>query len=246
MHKLIIFDFDGPILDSFGTAKKAVLKTRDKLIKDGLVLVDKLPEPNEKTFILNWGYPGPIGIKRMFPLFDEKEVEIFGKTWMILQKQDEIPLIKGVNKILQELKRKNLTTALITARSHDLKYYLRKEGLINFLDFVQSWGNPEMKNQEAIHENHVFHQAFKPNPEVFDKILKWAEKKKIKKEEILLIDDTLVGTKAAKSIGINFIGVCTGPISSKENWQEYGRVSPDYVLESISELPKWLEKRERV
>ena len=63
---------------------------------------------------------------------------------------------------------------------------------------------------------------------------------------MVLIDDTLIGKKAPEGVGINFLGVCTGPLNSKEKWQQYGELDQGQVLSSIVELPNWLKEHGRV
>ena len=248
MFKLIIFDFDGPILDSFGSAKNLLLKIRKKFIEKGIIDFKKLPRPKKESFILNWGYPGEIALQKIFPSFSNKEAKIFMDFWVKMEKQKKPPLVKGTKAALKEIKKAGLKTALLTARSHNLGVHFGGHSLEKYFDFFQSFGsiNGPASPQEKVHPNHLFHPSAKDHPNFFDKILKWAKEKNINLEEMLFIDDTLVGLKIARQIGLKFLGVCTGPIDSKKAWQKYGNLDKKYVIKSIAELPTWLRKYERV
>lgn len=235
--KLIIFDLDGPILDSYEIARDAILVGRKKL---------NLPEPNEETLTLHWGYPGQMVVKRVFPELSEKELKIFVQVWAKKERGEKIPLVEGAQNSLKEVKKQGIKTCLLTSRSHNLDLHLKDIDMENLFDFVQSWDNPEFKEKKPVHKNHIFLSSFKPNPEVFDEIFKWADKNGISKEEMLMIDDALIGLEAARAAGITFLGVCTGPVNSKEKWQRYGNLDGKYVIKSIAELPEWLQKYERV
>lgn len=239
--KLIIFDFDGPILNSFDRTKKSVLEGIKKL-KQARVPFKKLKLIKE-AWIKYWGYPGKKTAKLMFPALNEKELRVIIDCWKKDELKKKIPLVKGALKTLNYL-RKKYFIALLTARSHNLKFHLKNHKLEKFFDIVQSWKNPELKLEKA-HPNHVFSNHHKPYPEVLDPIFNWATKNDISKPEIILIDDTLVGLKTARKAKIAFLGVCTGPLNSKRKWKKYGNLDGKYVIKSIVELPVWLKNYER-
>ncbi|MBI2625344.1 MAG: HAD family hydrolase [Candidatus Nealsonbacteria bacterium] len=246
MYKLIIFDFDGPILDSFKVGRESISLARKRLIAEGLIVAEKLPELSEKSIIANWGYPGPIAIKKLFPELNEKEVAALGVVWGQTQQDKEIPFVEKTAETLKYLKDSGYAIGLLTSRVFNLDYHLEKGKLFEYFNFIQSWLYPEIKNQKPIRENHFLEVAFKPNPEVFEKVLLWVKQNSIKKEEILMIDDSLVGLNAARGANIEFLGVLTGPMASKEKWQEYGNLGPECVINSIADLPSWLENQKRV
>jgi phosphoglycolate phosphatase-like HAD superfamily hydrolase len=241
--KLIIFDFDGPILDSFDVAKKSIFEVEEKLAREDPAQRKKLPFLAEEVFITSWGYPGIISLQKLFPALAPKELMRFMDVWKDNEKEQILNLVKGAKETLAWLKKENYLIGLLTSRSQNLDLHLRRLSLGNFFDFVQSWLNPEAADQKCIHQNHFLSPLHKPNPQVFENIFRWAEEKQIKKGEMLLIDDTLVGLEAARGAGIHFLGVCTGPLNSKEKWQKYGNLGQKYVINSIAELPEWLKMR---
>lgn len=239
MFKLIIFDFDGPILDSFGMAKTAIFKARDSLIDKGLVPPKRLPLPDENLIIQSWGYPSPLAIKKLFPLITDQETVLMMEQWLELQPDQEIRLISGAKETLKWLKDKGLLAGMLTSRVNNLEYHLQKNGILEYFNFIQSWLHPEASKLN--HNNHFLESTHKPDPAVFENIIIWSEAKGIAKNEIILIDDSLIGLETARAVGVGFLGVCTGPMESKEKWQIYGGLSPKNVLNSISELPDWLQ-----
>lgn len=242
MIKLIIFDLDGPILDSWERSKKSVDEAVKKLIKKGVPL--QWVSPNEDSFIGSWGYPGMISTKLIFPNLTKKDLKIVFDCWAKDELRKKIPLVEGALKVLKFLKGAGYKACLLTSRSHNLKFHLSNYDLENMFDFVQSWKHPKI--QEKIHKNHIFCRHHKPNPSVLNIILKWADKNGIHKNEALMIDDTLVGLETAKAAGLAFLGVCTGPLDSKAKWLKHGNLERKYVINSIADLPGWLEENENV
>lgn len=231
MLKLIIFDLDGPILDSFEMARDAVFKTSRKL---------KLTPPDKEKFILSWGYPGAMAVKKLFPGITDEKAEIFVTGWAENEKSKKLPLVRGAKETLAKI-RKNFLTALLTVRSHNLKFHLRGWGLTKYFDFFQSFDNPTV-TKEKIHPNHIFHPAPKDGPDFFDNLTQWMAQKNVSSKEAIFIDDTLAGLKLTRKMGIPFLGVCTGPLNSKAKWLRYGNLDRKYVINSIADLPDWLEK----
>jgi phosphoglycolate phosphatase-like HAD superfamily hydrolase len=245
MIKLIIFDLDGPILDSFETAKAAISKTRKNLIESGAIAENKLPQPTDDTITKSWGLPGDMTIAQMFGSLSREEVKQFMAAWAS-DEQNSVNLIKGAPETLDQLRKMGYYMGVLTSRARNLGVHLSSLNLEKLFDFIQSWHNPALGEVRLIYKNHSTSSCYKPDPLVFREIFTWAEGKRIKKEETVLIDDTLIGKKAAEGVGINFLGVCTGPLDSKEKWQQYGGLDQKQVLSSIIELPNWLKEHGRV
>jgi len=241
VFKLIIFDFDGPILDSLKRSKNSVLQGRKLLIKKGVPL--KRVRITKETFIKYWGYPGYRTSELMFPDLTKEELRVITDCWVRNELKRKIPLVRGTLKTLRYLRKRKKVIALLTARSRNLSFHFKNYPLENLFDIIQSW-RPSVRQSEIerVHNNHIFCNYHKPNPNVLNPILKWAARKGISKKEMILIDDTLVGLETASRTKIAFLGACTGPIDSKNKWKRYGNLNGKYVINSIAELPKWLEK----
>ncbi len=244
MIKLIIFDLDGPIIDSFEQAKKSISRIRDNLIKNGTVAESKLPHPSDEIITRLWGLPGDMTITKMFEALSREEVERFMAAWAS-DEQKSVNLINGASETLDQLRKMGYYMGVLTSRTRNLGIHLSSLDLEKLFDFIQSWHNPALGEAQLICKNHSISSCHKPDPLVFKEIFTWAEGTGIKKEEMVLIDDTLIGMKAAIGVGINFLGVCTGPLNSKEKWQQYGQLDQKQVLSSIVELPSWLKENER-
>jgi HAD superfamily hydrolase (TIGR01549 family) len=76
----------------------------------------------------------------------------------------------------------------------------------------------------------------KPNPLAMERI---AEKLGCQSEECVFIGDHPMDFECAKSSGAVFIGVLTGS-TDRERWHHVGC---DVVIDSISEVPEWLKRR---
>ena len=77
MFKLIIFDFDGPILNSFRIARDSVLAARREAINKKLIPAKSLPEITEEAVVRCWGYPGQFTLAKIFPCLTEKKIRSF-------------------------------------------------------------------------------------------------------------------------------------------------------------------------
>ena len=242
--KLIIFDFDGPILDSFPTAKKSLLEGIEKLKKEKGVSPKKVILDKD-VFINCWGFPGNKTLKLIFPLLEEGETELINDCWRKNELKRKIPFVRGARRTIKHLKNKGYFTALLTSRSHNIPLHLKGRGPEELFDMIQSLRNPKVY-PEKVHNNHVFSTCHKPDPKVLIPILKWAAKKRISKKEMVIIDDTLVGLATAKNSDILFLGVLTGPLDTKEKWLKYGKLDKKYVIKSVAELPRWLKQYEGV
>jgi len=171
MFKLIIFDFDGPILDSLKRSKNSVLQGRKLLIKKGVPL--KRVRITKETFIKYWGYPGHRTSELMFPDLTKEELTVITDCWVKNELKRKIPLVKGTLKTLKNLKRKGFFTAILTMRSRNLGFHFKNYPLENLFDIVQSrspyTGQSEL---ERVRGNHIFCSHHKPNPNVLNPILK--------------------------------------------------------------------------
>lgn len=245
-HKnVFIFDCDGTILDSFPSSQK-ILEILAKKFKVSL------PDRNTQEFKIMWGRGGYNMIKRYFPNHNPEEVH---REWKKLENSIQIDLIEGTEEAIRKLKELGFIVGLVTNRSwKSLKRYPDVVKKLNF-DFIQT---SEYKKLHRIiralnpfkSRKHWGTKYFKPEPRVFDVLIKKLNKRNITPEKIICIDDSLVGFEAVfwmLKYQIEFTGVLTGPIKSKKEWYKIVKTEAMInkkfpVISSVAELSVWADK----
>src|SRR3989344_6491410 len=92
--KLIIFDLDGPILDSFKNSQRGVSIGVKKLIQE-FGVSPKRVILNTETYIKCWGYPGLKTARLMFPFLTDNELNIINDCWAKNERKGKTPPVKG-------------------------------------------------------------------------------------------------------------------------------------------------------
>ena len=105
--------------------------------------------------------------------------------------------------ILEQLHSNGLLTGIVTSTSRrsltqDLARYKLPDNLV---DYIQT------ENDTSYH---------KPDPRVFEPLLKYLADQKIESSQVLYVGDGLHDMKAALEAGFNFIGVTTGLVSAQQ------------------------------
>ncbi|MBE0478560.1 HAD family phosphatase [Candidatus Aerophobetes bacterium] len=198
MVKAVIFDMDGVISDTqilHASADVAVLKlysitfTEDKINENFAGITDK--EMFENIFSL-YGVPG--NIKRAIK-----------EKWKIMMARanTEITPVPGALKLINKLKRENLTLAVASSSP------------IIFINAVLSKLNIKGEFKVIVSGEEVL--KGKPHPEIF---LVAAKRLKAKPDECVVIEDSPSGMKATKSAGMKCIGLVgeKKPINPKNNY----------------------------
>ncbi len=247
--EIIVLDCDGTILDTLGPSQEII-----KILAKEFGI--SLPKDNDRKFRSNWGTGGYNLIKLYFPNHNPKSVH---RRWKKLEKNMKIPLINRTEEVTRKLKESEDAIVLLTNRSwKSLKRYKKLWKPLNF-DFIQtSEYNRLRKITSALNpfKKHLRTKYFKPNPKVFEHLVKMLKKQGIAPQKIICVDDTLVGLEAVFWANLRvepwleFMGVLTGPIKSKQEWYERARtqayiIKKFPVISSIAELPNWLEKNNK-
>lgn len=242
--KAVLLDFDGVILDSWPIAINLIKYFADKFGWP-------ISEADEEKIRKNWGHRGEKIFKLAFSGKNKDFYQEFYKKWInkereILESEKSfhknMPIIEGVIEALCFLKKKGMICGLITNRSANLfpsSPEINK--VLEKLDFIQTVDAGEIQ----LHKNHLISNFFKPDIGAFDCSIKYLKKKGIKPEEITLVEDSLISINPVKGRGLIFVGVCSGPIDTTEKWQEWGKLKPKNILNSIADLPEWLEKHNK-
>ncbi len=177
MFKAIIFDLDGVLIDTeklnvhykYSLAKKLGYNLTLDDIRKSLGL-----GKNEATKY----YQNLVGNDKLYPILSKYRRE---QTKQYILKYG-VPLKEYVFETLSNLKSKNIKIALATSSSKSLlSLYFTFTDIQKYFDVIVS-------NDDVTFG--------KPNPEIF---LKAAEKLKISICDILVVEDSLNGLKAAKS-----------------------------------------------
>ncbi|PPR46595.1 MAG: 6-phosphogluconate phosphatase [Alphaproteobacteria bacterium MarineAlpha5_Bin9] len=187
MIKNIIFDYDGVIVDSEILAGKAFTRYLKKY---------KNVDLSEDEFINYYSGNKTIDvIKILSKKYDLGDENDFFSNFLNFANPiitDELEPVEGIRDFLQQISQKrfigsnNLKTRIMTGlKKVVLQDYFNEENIYTF-DMV---ANP------------------KPEPDVFLKVI---EENKIKKDETIIIEDSVIGTIAGVKAGIKVIGLTAG------------------------------------
>ena len=198
--KVIIFDLDGTLIDSIGVwndIDKELINTVGQIKFDGVDIGkqrdEKLKEFNnsEDMYLEYCGFLGE-KYKSNLPKQEIKKIryEIAAKYL-----KNIIDYKPNAEKVLNLLKEKGFTLVLATTTNdHTIKTYIEEnQNIINKA--------PLDKMFTLIYSKGAV-KKLKPDPEIHNKIL---DELKVKKEECLIIEDSLIGVEAAINAGIEFV-----------------------------------------
>ncbi len=210
MIKAIIFDLDGVLLDSVG---RDIAITVQVFNKFGYSITQ-----SDEQYIIGWHPADRISVfAEKFNMSPEEqqlivaaEKRLYRELWDSTSK-----LLPGVKECLDTMKTKGLTLALATTSTGEsVSKFLQKFNLHGYFSLILT-------------REDVFTR--KPNPEVYTKA--WNELG-YKSEEMIVVEDTEIGVRAAKSAGLP----CVAVPNDYTKAQDFS--GADYVIKSIGELTK--------
>lgn len=248
--KVVIFDFDGVLFDSW--------ETNYKIIK----FISKFSKYTEEEILKMWGMRGELFIKLITKKFPWPLNFLIRKfiywTWRLteMKKNSKAKFFDNALTICEKLKNNGCIVGILTNRiSKTLKTTLKK--LPNppdyYFNFIQTC-EFNKKNRKKIFNNHLFSLYPKPNPQNFvdlicNYLLREIEKRKVKYSNIKLIyvGDTLTDLEFVektnkelklKDFKIEFYGILTGPLNTKEKWIKWSnnKIEEENILTSLSKL----------
>lgn len=250
--KAVTLDFDGTIFNSWPQAY---------LIFKGFIKQFNGPFQNLGEDTLNllirnmWGNNGKQLLKWFLP--DENQDELI-RMWREFENtmNPKPKIIDGFYPACKWLKRNSIVVALLTNRGAaalNKHTHHFKNSLENIFDCVQTC-DPDQQREKilnplgakqplSLHDNHLSSSYLKPDPKVFNPLIKWLNKHyKIKKEEVWYVGDTPVDYRASFGAKINFLGVLTGPLNTKKRWLEWcPGMKENQIIESIAQLPLFIK-----
>jgi len=211
--KGILLDLDGTIVDSKEAYLEAV-KTAFKTVGQRMVnakIVTEIPKRLEQN----------LPIKDLLKGIDAQK---FLTIYLNAYYQNTSTKTKPIPKISETLKKlsEKAKLALITMRyvpKEKVASELEKFGLAKYFQYIIT----ALDTHEP-----------KPSPEA---LIKCAKQLDIPKCECLVVGDSVADIKAGKNAGIKTVAVLSGIFSRKELKSE----KPDLILESVNQLPDFLE-----
>lgn len=210
--RLLVFDWDGTLMDSIGSIVACTRATLEDLGLPGL--------PDEKI-------RGTIGlglretVEALWPgggdeVFTQV-LECYRKHWLATWR--DLPLLfEGVPEMLEELAADGYLLAVATGKSRrGLDHVLEQTGLTSLF-----------------HATRTVDEAFsKPHPQMLLDIL---DELGVKARDAVMIGDTTYDLEMARSAGTASVGVCTGSHCR----EELERLGPVACLEGVVGLREWL------
>lgn len=208
---VILFDFDFTLGDS----SKGILECfRYALESSGL------PVPDEQTILSTVGMSLPDSFAVLAP---EGHFERLRDRFV--ERGDEVMVgwavvYDGVGDVLSALRSRGYKTGIVTSKfRRRIEAILAREGLSHLFDVVV--GSEDIPNH-------------KPHPDGIEMAIR---KLGVTPEETTYVGDALVDLKTARSAGVKFIAVSTGPTPA----EEFARHGVP-VVSSLSDLPDLLDE----
>lgn len=236
--KLIIFDLDGTLIDSVGCWNKideetikAIGGTLDK-IKDIGKFRDKALAEFSKTGDAYTEYCAYLGKMFNSDLSKQKIKEL---RYDIARKilEENVDYKPYADEVLKFLKSKNINM-VIASTTNDYTMYI----YINENKNILSKAPMKMYFDKIYTKNSV--QNLKPNPEIHLKIM---EDYNLKPEECLVIEDSVIGLKAANSAGIPTVAMYDKySDSSRDEIEKLAKYKFNDFKELLVALKKELKK----
>ena len=213
--KLLIFDFDGTIMDTRRTivyAKQETMRTMELEVFD------------EETCASTIGLSAKIGFEKLYPEMDEKQIDDMVVLYRdIFEKAKEtMPpvLFQNVTECLGKLQQKGYELTIATSRNtKSIHEFLDKFELNKIFKYVLGGDDTKL---------------LKPNPEP---VFKTLEDLNYKPEETMVIGDMPFDIMMGKGAGVLTLGVTYGNASRNELLES----GADYVIDDIKELLDVLE-----
>lgn len=207
-YKLVIFDWDGTLMDS---VERIISSMQSAAKTVGLTI----PSSEEVKQII--GLSLNVGLKKLFSTISTEQLDamlVEYKYQYLEGDQTPTPLFDNAMSLLLSLKQERKLLAVATGKG--------REGLNRVLQISDT--------------NHLFNTTrcagempSKPDPEMLNSIL---AELSIAPHEALMIGDTSHDLEMAKNAGIDSIGVTFG-VHDKDVLQQY---APKAIVDSISEL----------
>ena len=215
----VIFDFDGPINDSFREGMRRIKV---------LCSLHNVPYGRQERLRLIelWGLPG-IELLQQGLLISEDLAQTMYREWERIDLADPVPLVPGAKDVLYWLRRNGLKTALLTTRNRqNISEIFEELDMHRHFDVISC-------RQDV--------QYYKPDPRAFEYVQAYlSEQFNIGRDNCIFVGDTPTDIKAGSRAGYRTLVVQTGPYLLKHA-AKYPIDLTD-LLNSVDDLPLWLEE----
>ncbi len=233
--KVIIFDMDGTLIDSVGVWNEVDKKL---IRKFGFLeeLEDKAIQKQRDTLLRNFSKaenPYLEYCKTLAERYqaDLKAEEILELRYEIAQNylKNEIDYKPQADKLVQKLKENGFILAIAsTTRKPNMDLYRTQNKNMMYKAKIDDYFSLIFTREDV--------REMKPNPEIF---LKVVAELKVRKEEVLIFENSLVGMEAAKNAQIEVVAVYD--TYSDEDRKEISQLA-DYQIRDFFEVVEILEK----
>lgn len=201
--KVIIFDMDGTLIDSIGIWNEVDNLFIKKLGFTGEVEIDIIQKQRDETLRTYSKSENPyldycklLGKRYNSQLTAE---EILNLRYNVAQDylKNIIDYKPNVDKFLKKLKEKNFILAIAsTTRKSNMDIYRTKNTNIINKAKLDEYFSVIYTREDA--------KEIKPSPEIYLKVI---ETLKVKKEDCLIFEDSLIGIESAKNAGIACVAI---------------------------------------
>jgi len=212
---VVIFDFDGVIIDSGSDIANAVQNTLSRF---------KQPLLSREEVIKHVGYGSEELIRRCFPQNSSEELIKAAHQHYKQYYQDHAVIesrrYPQVEEVLQRLKSLNKKVALVTNKPEEITLKILK--FFNISQYFDMVVGPESLKHK------------KPHPEGILKVLTAFA---VTGSQAIMVGDSWVDVKAGKAARVLTCGVSYG----LGNFRDLMETSPDYVLDHLAQLFDYIE-----
>ncbi len=215
--KAVIFDLDGTLIDSMSIWKDVdIVYLKRRGIEVTPDLFTDMPEGNSFSELA-------VYVKSRFNLPDSIETICSEWTQMVMEHYERvIGLRHGVLELLQFLKKKDILMAIGTSNSLELtSAVLTNNNIYDYFQVIIS-GDTHLRG--------------KPFPDIF---IKAASSLGLNSEECLVIEDTLVGVRSAKTAGMRVIAIQEP--ESDNDWLKI-KEAADFAVMDFKEILLYLHE----
>ena len=215
--KGVIFDLDGTLIDSLVAYRMAFNKTVERYNLEPIDI-------SELTDFLNQFLSLEEVLKKLYPTLNHQDIQNFMvemKNEFVALSKDYITLKPHAREVLFSLKDQGMKIGIATGRMSkgDGKWRELKNLMIDsFVDTIVTAGETKPK----------------PDPA---SLIGCVKELGLSMEECVFVGDSRADVIAGRNAGIQIIAVPTGVASRDQLLEEM----PDYLLDSLSELPTYIK-----